>query len=106
MITQERLKELFDYQDGQLTWKVKKARANKGDIAGCNAEASGIMYRQTKIDGKQYRVHCLVFLLHHGYLPKQVDHIDGIPRVAVKCVDMRRNTDGVGYRDWETILLS
>ena len=77
MITQERLKELFDYQDGQLIWKVKKARANKGDIAGCDAPAKGIMYRQTKIDGKQHRVHCLVFLLHHGYFPKQVDHIDG-----------------------------
>lgn len=77
MITQERLKELFDYQNGQLIWKVKKARANKGDIAGCNALAKGIMYRQTKIDGKQYRVHCLVFLLHHGYLPNLIDHIDG-----------------------------
>jgi hypothetical protein len=77
MVTQERLKELFDYQDGNLVWKVKKARANKGDIAGCNALAKGIMYRQAKIDGKQYRVHCLVFLLYHGYLPKQVDHIDG-----------------------------
>ena len=77
MITQERLKELFDYQDGALIWKVKKARAKKGDIAGCDALTKGIMYRQTKIDGKQYRVHCLVFLMHHGYLPKQVDHIDG-----------------------------
>ena len=35
MITQERLKELFDYQDGQLIWKVKKAQCVKiGSVAG------------------------------------------------------------------------
>lgn len=77
MITQERLKELFDYQDGQLIWKVKKARANKGDIAGCESNRNGIFYRQIKIDGKLHLAHRLVFLYHHNCLPVQIDHIDG-----------------------------
>lgn len=77
MITQERLKELFDYQDGQLIWKVKKARANKGDIAGCYSKHNGIIYRSIKVDGTVYTSHRLIFLFHNGYLPIQVDHIDG-----------------------------
>ncbi len=76
MITQERLKELFDYQDGNLVWKVKKARANKGDIAGCNAKYNGVMYRSIKVDGTVHSAHRLIFLFHNGYLPIQVDHAD------------------------------
>jgi hypothetical protein len=35
MVTQERLKELFDYQDGKLIWKVSRGRlAKAGQVAG------------------------------------------------------------------------
>jgi len=34
---------------------------------------------RARIKGKNYLVHRLVFLMHHGYLPKQIDHIDGNP---------------------------
>ena len=73
----ERLQELFDYKDGQLIWKIKKARANKGDVAGCESSRNGVLYRQIKVDGKLYLAHRLIFLYHHNYLPIQVDHIDG-----------------------------
>ena len=29
------------------------------------------------INGKVYRAHRLIFLYHHGYLPGEIDHIDG-----------------------------
>ena len=79
MITQERLKELFDYQDGQLIWKVKKAQCVKiGSVAGwANRDVHGQQYMNVELDGKSYKLHRLVFMYHHGYFPKRVDHIDG-----------------------------
>jgi len=32
-----------------------------------------------KIDGKCYRAHRLAFLVAHGHLPKELDHINGDP---------------------------
>lgn len=78
MITQERLKELFDYQDGQLIWKVKKAQCVKiGSIAGSISTSNGLKYVCVEIDSISYKLHRLIFMYHHGYLPKCVDHKDG-----------------------------
>lgn len=75
MITQDLLKELFEYRDGNLYWKVKKAsRISIGDKAGT---LNGRGYIYTGINGKDYRNHRLIFLMCHGYLPKCVDHING-----------------------------
>jgi len=32
------------------------------------------------IDYKKYKIHRLIFLMHHGYLPEYIDHIDGNPK--------------------------
>ena len=79
MVTQERLKELFDYQDGHLIWKVKKAQCVKiGTAAGwANRDVHGQQYMNVELDGKSYKLHRLVFMYHHGYFPKRIDHIDG-----------------------------
>ena len=66
MVTQKRLKELFKYVDGQLIRNEK--------IAGSVNKRS---YRCVGVDHKIYKAHRLVFMYHHGYLPEQVDHIDG-----------------------------
>ena len=77
ILTQALLKELFDYRDGELFWKVRKARCVKiGDLAG-TLRSDG--YRYVGIDGKEYKVHRLIFLYHYGYLSKYLDHIDGNP---------------------------
>lgn len=74
-ITQDLLKELFDYRGGNLYWKVKKGcRINIGDLAGTVGERG---YQQIGINGKVYLAHRLIFLYHHGYLPQFLDHIDG-----------------------------
>lgn len=74
-LTQDQVRELFDYRDGNLYWKVSKARCIKiGDLAGC---VNNTGYRHVKINGKSYLAHRLIFLYHHGFLPKFLDHIDG-----------------------------
>lgn len=74
-LTQNYLKELFDYRNGNLYWKVRKSyRIKIGDIGGYVRKDG---YRHVGIDDKDYKSHRLIFLYHHGYLPKSLDHIDG-----------------------------
>lgn len=76
-LTQNLLKELFDYRDGELYWKVAKARRVKiGDLAGSIGRDG---YRAVGIDNKLYKAHRLIFLYYHGHLPEFLDHIDGNP---------------------------
>lgn len=76
-ITQHKLKELFDYHDdGYLIWKIKAANNVKPSrIAGSLNDAG---YRRITIDGHDFKAHRLIYLWHHGTLPKMLDHIDGI----------------------------
>ena len=68
MITQEYLKQLFDYQDGQLFRKNGKSAVIKVGTK---------RYERITVDGKAYSLHRMVYLWNHGYLPKIIDHIDG-----------------------------
>ena len=75
MITQSELKELFDYRNGMLYWKVDRGNNQcKGKRAGCTSNRG---YRDVVLDNKHYREHRLIFLIHHGKLPKCIDHING-----------------------------
>lgn len=76
-ITQNLLKKLFDYQNGELYWNVAKARNIKIDDVAGTFDNCG--YRVIGINGKVYKTHRLIFLYHHGFLPKFLDHIDGNP---------------------------
>lgn len=77
ILTQEYVKEIFDYQDGFLYWKISRTVAIKvGQLAGgVSLHRSGPRC-MVKIDGKTYYTARLIFLWHHGYLPEVVDHID------------------------------
>lgn len=72
-MTQEYARSLFEYKDGKLFWKVNRARAVKGNEAGC-VKAKG--YKYVCVDGVHHRVHRLVFLMHHGHMPALIDHKD------------------------------
>jgi len=76
-LTQERVKELFDYhEDGHLIWKETRSVIKKGDIAGYKSKSG---YIQVGIDSKLYYVHRIIFLWHHGYIPENgVDHDDRV----------------------------
>ena len=69
--------EYFDYKDGHLYWK-KVMHPNKQYLVG--QEVGSIHktgYRHVTWMGKIHKVHRLIFLLEHGYLPKEIDHING-----------------------------
>lgn len=75
-LTQEIVKELFDYRDGALYWKVVEWRSTRkiGDRAG-SLKKHG--YRQIGIRGKQYYEHRIIFLYFHGFMPIWIDHDKG-----------------------------
>ena len=70
MITQKRLQELFDYQDGQFI--DRKTNAVRALVPITNHHR----YHRIVVDRKAYAFHRMVFLYHKGYLPKIIDHID------------------------------
>ena len=75
-LTVDLLKELFDYdkETGNLIWKRKPSTKIKvGDIAG-TLKDNGYIY--VGINHNSYRAHRLIFLMHKGYLPKTIDHIN------------------------------
>ena len=74
MITQTELKNLFDYVDGQLVSKTNIKQRKIGSVLGSLASKG---YLTARVSSKLYRVHRLVFLYFHGFMPSQVDHIDG-----------------------------
>ena len=77
-LTQERLKELLDYNPdtGVFTRRVSVQGCKAGDIAGC---LNGKGYRRISVDSKVYVASRLAFLYMGGYLPEyDVDHINRI----------------------------
>lgn len=73
-MNQEKCKDLFDYIDGGLYWKVNR---------GCNAKAGNRAgrllktgYRSIHVSGRRYQEHRLVYLWCYGFMPKQIDHIN------------------------------
>jgi len=75
MITQERLKELFnlDPETGVMYWNVRpgsRGGPKIGDVAGCLSRG----YWRIKIGTKLYQRSHLVFLFYTGIAAKQLDH--------------------------------
>lgn len=74
-LTQQQVKSLFDYRDGKLFWKENRA---KGKVKAGD-EAGGVCrrgYKRVMIGYKEYPVHKIIYLLHHGKIPVVVDHIN------------------------------
>lgn len=91
-LTKEMANKLFTYKDGDLFWKTKTSpcsRVNVGQKAG-TINSRG--YMQVGVGRKLQMNHRIIFLMHHGYLPKIVDHIDG-NKVNNKIENLRAATD-------------
>jgi hypothetical protein len=75
-MNQELAHQLFDYRDGALYWKVKPCRRDPiGLKAGTFDPARG--YTAISYKRKRYYLHRIIFLMQHGFLPSEIDHIDG-----------------------------
>jgi hypothetical protein len=96
MITQERLKHLFDYQDGQLIRKINRGRGEtqgrwKAGTAIGHQVKNG--YVLASVDYSTYKLHRLIWLWHNGSFPENhLDHIDGNPSNN-KIENLRNATD-------------
>jgi hypothetical protein len=75
----KRFNEVFEYRDGQLYWKINTNKSKNliGKLAGGPKKRA---YGLVTIDSKSFLIHRVIFCMFHGYLPKQVDHIDGNPQ--------------------------
>ncbi len=78
MITQERVRELFDYcpQRGKLIWRISNSsRARVGNIAGY-IDTDG--YRRVSVDGRKCQATNVIWLWVTGEWPDEtIDHKDG-----------------------------
>ena len=74
VLSQDFVRERFEYRDGNLYHKFNYPKVSAGSIVGCK-DAYG--YIITCICQKNYKVHRLIFLYHNGYMPDKIDHING-----------------------------
>ncbi len=69
--------ELFVYlADGSLINKIdRNSRSRAGRVAGMINDSG---YRVTRVNGKNYRVHRIIWEMHHGEIPcgLEIDHIN------------------------------
>lgn len=66
----------FEYRDGGVYWK--KAKGSRGVVGERFGSFDG-RYRHGMFNKRMLREHQLVWFLHHGEIPKMIDHIDGDP---------------------------
>lgn len=77
MLTQARLKELFEYrEDG---WLIRKVTVSNQKIGTKLGHVGTKGYVECCIDYIRYSGHHLVYLYHNGYIPELLDHINHIP---------------------------
>ena len=80
MLTQAEVRDMFDYrEDGNLIRRY--ATMGNGNYEGrvIGTRPTGTRanrYSTTKVNGQHWCVHKLIYLYHHGIVPKQLDHIN------------------------------
>jgi len=104
MITQEYVRELFDYcpESGVFTWKVNRRRARKGAVAGA---INGDGYVVLSFDYLSYSAHRIAVLWMDGYLPETtVDHKnrirhdnrwENLREATMQCQNRNKNMSGL-----------
>jgi len=78
-LTQEQVRAIFDY-DGENGWLIRKKDKYERIVnRPCGHKPNGKGYGHVGIGGKWYCTHRIIWLWHHGYLSKFIDHIDRNP---------------------------
>ena len=76
-MNEEELKEILQYRNGNLYWKI--SNSNRVKIKNEAGGSGNNGYKRIGINNKRYYTHQLIFLYHYGYIPDEIDHIDGNP---------------------------
>jgi len=67
----------YRYEDGNL-YRLNSTGGQKiNSVAGWETICNSKKYRKITINYKTYYLHQIIFMLHHGYIPKYIDHADG-----------------------------
>jgi hypothetical protein len=115
-LSYERARELFDYdpETGDLTWRVSTNWSIKVGSRAGGKDAEG--YMSVGVDRISYKVHRIIWLWVHGYIPEnEIDHINRVRddnrlcnlREASRSCNMRNfpvredNTSGVPGVCWD-----
>jgi hypothetical protein len=78
-MNQQTLLKNFRYEDGNIIRLNKLGGQPAGAIAGWVTTCNSRQYKKMSLNRKTVYVHHAIFLYHHGYLPKYIDHIDNNP---------------------------
>ena len=62
------IREVLEDKDGVLYWRKTGKKAGTLHRTG---------YVQISLGRKLYNAHRLMFMLHHGWVPEVIDHVDG-----------------------------
>jgi hypothetical protein len=73
-LTYEQAHTLFTYKDGHLYWKVDRRNCSRGSLAG-SREPKG--YWRIGYEGKSYKAHRVIWVMHGNHPVPVLDHIDG-----------------------------
>lgn len=99
ILTQERLKELLNYNPdtGLFTYAKRRPKVQVGAIAG--HKHKGHLYIQLKVDAKLYLAHRLAWLYVHGVFPdNQIDHINQV-RHDNRLINLRQATNAENHQN-------
>ena len=78
-MNKEMVRELFEYRDDNLYWRVRPARG-RVDILKPAGTVRTDRRRQIMLKGKKYLAHRLIWLYANGKFPDNtIDHINGNP---------------------------
>lgn len=94
-ISYDTVRRLFDYKNDQLIWKTNNNPDYIGKPAG--SRTPNKRYQAVRVDGRHCKVHRVVFLWHHGFLPNLIDHIDGDPHNN-RIENLREATNSINQR--------
>lgn len=85
-LTSQYMHECFEYQNGTLIWKERPIHhfadgwrqkifnsRQAGKVAGTPVDG----YRNVNFRFGAISCHRIIFLMHHGYIPEEIDHING-----------------------------
>lgn len=75
--TQNELREMFEYRDGELYWRnFIKGTRGKNKLAGSKSSSDEYFY--VCINGSKYKSNRLIWIYHYGDIPETlfVDHIN------------------------------
>lgn len=74
-ITQQKLQNVFNYntESGELFYRNTNRLGESNTLATINHSAG---YLTTRINGKDYLAHRIIYIYMTGNIPEQIDHID------------------------------